>query len=56
MSLFVPLRLSYQATIAPPAPSETIEGCSWKSVAVHRARPLAGQAGSAAPEGSTCWA
>jgi len=35
----LPLRKSYQVTIAPPAPSEMIVGLSWLLMAVHTVAP-----------------
>src|SRR6516162_6682784 len=46
MSLLVPLRPSYQVTIAPPDPSDTIVGADWLFNAVHSATPFAVHCGT----------
>jgi hypothetical protein len=52
----VPERLSTQAMIAPPAPSETMTGSACPPITEHTVAPLAGQAASIAPETRMCWA
>jgi hypothetical protein len=50
----LPLRLSSQATIAPPAPSETIVALAWAPGAVQSATPSAIHCG--APAAFNRWA